>query len=124
MEIKTIVVYEYNEFTNQVYKDTPIWASYVVITKYGKKYIHYKHVKENFEPDGQEFKISKERIQVFDGIRKDIVEKVEKWKRDVQEWHERKKQAIYEFQEEARKIIDQKISEWEKNNPFPEFKIF
>jgi hypothetical protein len=123
MEIKTMIVYEYSEFTNTVYKDTPIWISYIIITRNGKKYLYYKHLNENLQPDGEEHKILKERVEIFDGIRKDIVEKINQWKQAKEKWYEAKKQVLYQFEQEAREIVNQKLKEWEKNNPFPELKL-
>jgi hypothetical protein len=97
----------------------PVWVAFCNV-RFGKKYIYVKFLDSKLQ---EEFKLEKDKVLIFEGIREDIKQKYEEWQRNKEKWHEERKKFIYELEYELRKNLSEKLEEWDKNNPYPMFRV-
>lgn len=121
-DIKTMIMYEH--FDDKVYKDLPLYACLVIITKVGRKYLHYKYLRDDMQPmETEEFKINKMFVDIFDDKREDIINKVKEIKEARMKWEEDKMNYRRQLEYEMNKIISEKLEEWDNKNPYPKFEL-
>jgi len=102
-------------------RENPIWAETGYI-KFGQKYIYFKP-KDRDSYD----KFKREEVIIIDGWREDIETQVEQFKQKQREYYKKKEQYKRELEIELNRtfnhIIEQKLNEWEKQNPCPKFQL-
>ena len=97
----------------------PYWAE-KGYARIGSKYVHFKPEADCF---CDERKIEKEKCVVVDGWHDEIIRDVEEFRSALREREEKRAAFLRDLESELIDIRIKRVDEWNKANPYPEFKL-
>jgi len=92
------------------------------VTKIGTKYIYTVTLwveQDGTIREGHPQRYSMNDIIIYPGLRHDLRAIVTKHKEDYRQWQERKKRKHREIEWDLRNLVQERLGEWEQNNPIP-----
>ena len=104
-----------------VYKKTQV--SFVKVTNIGRKYLYGKTM---WIAPGEELREGHpidyiiDKITIYEGIRRDLKELIEKYETNLRAWQRNKDEKDKEIDWELRNLKDEKMDAWKKKNPMPQ----
>ena len=98
-------------------------VSLMRVTKVGSKYLYGITLwvePDGFIRDGHPTQANLETSVIYPGLRHDLRDAEFKYRKDYRQWKNRKQKKREDAQYELRSLVQDKVDEWETENPMPQ----